>query len=433
MKKTSVIISILLVILIAVGIVYWYLFMRTPAITVVGPSSNSSGGFSPLNGNSPLGNSGSNPGNGSANSSSTTNTSMQPAAKIPTLRLLSNTPVGGYGASTVGTTTRVRWVDRGRGNIYEVVENIPTTATLSNTIVPRVNESAWNSNLSAFIGSLVQDGASRPVTVLSSLLPRPAASTSTRAISSSSDPYTPFQLKGSNLPDNVVTYAVSPKKDKVFLFINENGVGTGYIANFNGSSMKRLFTTPLTQVIADWPETNTITLLTQASASDNGFFYFVSTQTGAMRKVLGPIPGLLARASHDAKYVIYSGFDLNQNVSTAILTVAKNVSTDALIQTLANKCAWGNFYKNLVYCGVPRTIPEGTYPDDWLMGLTSFSDKIWQFNAETGEAHLVSTIVDQSDRIIDAFNLGLDEKDNYLFFMNKNDLSLWSLDLVSAN
>jgi hypothetical protein len=58
---------------------------------------------------------------------------------------------------------------------------------------------------------------------------------------------------------------------------------------------------------------------------------------------------------------------------------------------------------------------------------------MWQINAGTGEVHLVSSIIDQADRIIDAYNLGLDPKDDYLLFMNKNDLSLWSLDLIASN
>jgi len=432
MKKTPTIIISLLVVLLLVVVAYWYLFLRGTITPIPNQTPNSTSGFTPLNGNSSTGNSGNtnnNPGSTNTNPGSTGTTSVI-TAKIPSLRLLSNTPVGGYGSNTTGSTTRVRWVDRGRGNIYEVVENTPSATTLSNTILPRVNESVWNANLTAFIGSLVPDNNTGPTTIYSALAAR--AST-TAATSTATDQYTPFQLKGNNLPAGVITYAVSPKKDRVFLLINQNGVGVGYVANFNGSAMKHLFDTPLTQVTADWPETNTITLLTNPSLSDNGFFYFVNATTGYMNKVLGPIPGLIAVASHDAKYVVYSGIDAGGSVATNILTVSKNTSIDALIKTLANKCVWGNFYKSLVYCGVPRSFPTATYPDSWLLGAVSFADKIWQVNADTGEAHLISIIVDQSDRVIDAFNLGLDQKDNYLFFMNKSDLSLWSLDLVSTN
>ena len=87
----------------------------------------------------------------------------------------------------------------------------------------------------------------------------------------------------------------------------------------------------------------------------------------------------------------------------------------------------------MVYCATPGEPVLGLYPDDWYRGVISTADKIWQLSASSGEIHLVSSIVDQSDRVIDAFNLGLDPKDEFLFFMNKNDLSLWSLDLVVGN
>jgi hypothetical protein len=103
------------------------------------------------------------------------------------------------------------------------------------------------------------------------------------------------------------------------------------------------------------------------------------------------------------------------------------------VNTLADKCVWGNFYKEIVYCAVPSQPIAALYPDDWYKGNVSFTDKIWQINASTEEIHLVSPIVDQSDRTIDAFNLGLDTRDDFLFFMNKKDLSLWSFDLVSGN
>ena len=103
-----------------------------------------------------------------------------------------------------------------------------------------------------------------------------------------------------------------------------------------------------------------------------------------------------------------------------------------MVQTLADKCTWGNFYKNLVYCAVPSRSVAGSYPEDWYTGIVSFSDKIWQINATTGEVKLVSNIIGQSDRPIDGFNLSTDSKDNFLFFMNKTDLSLWSLDLVNS-
>ena len=80
-----------------------------------------------------------------------------------------------------------------------------------------------------------------------------------------------------------------------------------------------------------------------------------------------------------------------------------------------------------MYCAVPNTFPVGDYPDAWYQGLVNFSDSIWSINTDTMSATLVYDINKESNNKIDAMNLQLDKNDNYLFFMNKTDLSFCSL------
>jgi hypothetical protein len=87
----------------------------------------------------------------------------------------------------------------------------------------------------------------------------------------------------------------------------------------------------------------------------------------------------------------------------------------------------------MLYCAVPSKPVSGTYPDDWYQGTVSFNDNIWQVNADTSELHQIASITDQSNQFVDGFNLNTDSKDNFLIFMDKNHLSLWSLDLVRSN
>lgn len=289
-------------------------------------------------------------------------------------------------------------------------------------------QSVWNKNATAFVGSVLDDADSPISTLYAELKPQPTSNSTSSPAS-----VTPFVLKGKNLPEDVIGYAISPEKNKLFMLINESGNGVGYISNLDGSSMTQIFSTPLTQVNVDWPEDNTIAITTKATANEEGYLYLVNVKTGAWKKAAGPLFGLSAKVSHDAKYAIVSSTNTDGTIATSMYTISSNSSVDAVIRTLADKCTWGNFYKELVYCAVPTQPADAIYPDDWNKGLVSFTDKIWQVNATTGEVHLVSSIVDQSDRVIDAYDIGLDEKDNYLVFMNKNDLSLWSINLVSSN
>jgi hypothetical protein len=411
-SHTTLVISLVVIVFLAIAAFLYFFFFHTSSSSFQVPSDSTTG-FSPF------GRAGSS--SQQNNSSSTNQYQGSPSeVKIPALRLLSDTPIGGYGATTTASTSIVHWVDRGRGNILEARGDSLDISTLSNTLLPKVYESLWNRDASGFIGSVLGDDNDSFSTVFGTLIPQTASAT------------TPFALRGRALPDGIVAYSASPKKDKVFFFIVKNGQGMGYVAPLSGGSAVQIFTTPITQINVEWPEENTIAITTKGSASEDGFMYFVNPKTGIWKKIVGPLPGLSARVSHDAQYALLSASGDSNNVTTYIYSIASSSAVSAIVNTLADKCAWGNFYKDMVYCAVPFQPVAGTYPDDWYKGTLSTVDKIWQINAITGEVHLVSSVFDQAKRSIDAFNLGLDNKDDFLYFMNKNDLSFWSLDLVAS-
>jgi hypothetical protein len=424
MKLRNLIIGILCILILALaGYAYWYFMMGPVQIPVSNQPTTTNPGFHPLN---PGGQATSTGTSGTVLTPGGTKIPTTPAGKPPILRLLSNMPVGGYSASTTASSTNIVWVDRGRGNVYQASDLNLDVATVSNTVVPKVFNALWNKNLTAFVGSLYEDGNLTPTNIYAELQKqRGAGASSTASV-------TPYELQGKNIPGDIIGYAVSPDKSRLFIMFNENGSGVGYISAFNGTGMTRLFSTPLTQVSVDWPSDNIISIVTKGSALYNGFLYFVSPKTGVWTRVLGPIAGLSATVSHDGKNVLYSATTQNKTVRTAIYSIGAATSTDAIVRTIADKCAWGRQYTTLVYCGVPSDLASATYPDDWYFGSLTTNDKIWQLNAVTGEVRQIATLVDQADRTIDAYRLGTDPRDKYLFFMNKNDLSLWSLDLTRS-
>ncbi len=407
---------------------YWYFFMQGSSILGV-TDTPTKPTFEPF-GRTPTGSQPSQPNN---EFTDPTSTSTTPFVKIPALRLLSNAPVGGYGASTTASTTAVRWIDRGRGNVYEARSNSLSITAISNTILPQTYSSLWNKNLTAFIGSLLESGAEKSTTIYTEIKPQITSITAATGTPAGAGTRAPFELKGKNLPANIITYAISPKKDQVFMLINESGIAVGYVATFAGTSITRIFDTPVTQLIAEWPEDNTIALTTNGTADQGGFLYFVNPKTGIWKKILGPVAGLSAKVSRDAKYVSASFSGNDRGIFMSIYTVATGNIIESPLRTLAEKCVWGSFYKNMLYCGVPTQRDTASYPDDWYKGKVSFADSLWQMNVTSEEVTSISSLLEQADRFIDAANLQLDDRDDFLFFINKTDLSLWSLDLVSSN
>ena len=415
-KRTIIIAGVVIAIIIILAGV-WFFFLRAPGTSTTATSNPV---FSPLNTQGSTRTNTTNTTTTNQTNSTTTISTIKTA--VPTLRIISSTPIGGYSASTTGTTTVVRWVDRGRGNVYQTQMNGFDVQTVSNTLLPRVYNSIWNTKMTAFIASILADDSETPSTVYAEL----------RSSATTSSSLAPQELRGRNLPTNTIAYAVSPKKDQVFILVKEGIGSTGYVSSFDGSKTVQIFTTPLTQLNVDWPTDTSIAITTKGISDQAGYLYLINSKTGVWSKVLGPLNGLSARVSHDGKHVLYSTSDGNDGVTTKIYTVSTNSSMEAMIHTLADKCVWGNFYKDMAYCAVPFQNVAGAYPDDWYKGVVSPVDKIWQINSATNELHIVNPLIGQAKTVVDAFNLGLDNKDNYLFFMNKNDLSLWSVDLVKS-
>jgi hypothetical protein len=445
MKTSTKLIITVLILLALVGGVYWYIFFYgpgngTPVVNNNNNNNGTTGGFVPLNApsnntNQPTNNNTNNNSN-STNPDNNQNSSSTPVIteKVPALRLLSANPIGGYGASTTASTTIVRWVDRGRGNIMEAKGDTEEISTLSNTILPRVYISIWNKNLTAFIGSLLSSNNDIPTVVYAKLNTQASSTqqkTSTTTTNTDAEKVTPYFLRGKNLPQNMITYAVSPKGDKLFMLIKESGQGAGYISNFDGTSVTKIFIQPLTQVSVEWPEENTVAITTNGSASQAGFLYFINPKTGIWKKIIGPVFGISTKVSKDAKFVLVSGSTNSQSITTNIYPVGTTTPIDAVVKTLADKCAWGNYYKELVYCATPSQPISGIYPDDWYKGVVTSYDKIWQINVKNNDIRQVSSLLGQANKLINVFNMSTDSRDDFLFFMNKDDLSLWSLDLNS--
>lgn len=423
-KKPILLISLIILALGLAGVAYWYFLFKAEPITQ-NPDQNSVGGFQPF-GNAPTSNQ-----DNSTNVEPTVNaSSTSSSAPIPKLRLLSNSPVGGYGASTTANSSVVRWIDRGRGNVYEASNESLTIKAISNTIIPKTLSSIWNKNLTAFINSLIENDLTI-TTVYTEIKPQKISAD--QLSENSENNQTPFELKGSKLPKNITAYAVSPNKDRIIMIIKEGDTSVGYISTFSGASVTKIFDTPATQLNVEWPENDTIAITTKASASIGGFLYFVNPKTGVWKKILGPIAGLSTKVSRDAKYVAASFTGKPDSLPISIYNVATGKVIESPLNTLAEKCVWGKFYKDILYCGSPNQKDSATYPDDWYKGKVSFSDSLWQMNVSTEEISQLYSLQKNADRPIDAINLQLDDNDDYLYFMNKSDLSLWSLDLVSNN
>ncbi|MDQ1281722.1 MAG: hypothetical protein QG630_73 [Patescibacteria group bacterium] len=97
--------------------------------------------------------------------------------------------------------------------------------------------------------------------------------------------------------------------------------------------------------------------------------------------------------------------------------------------TLTNKCS----LSEIIICGVPKEIKnyDSGLPDAWYQGLTSWQDDLYIVNNDypSGQMLFNLNIDGQVNDSFDLKNINITKNQDHVLFTNKNDGSLWSLNI----
>lgn len=335
------------------------------------------------------------------------------------LRRISDQPMSGYSIidSKKDNKTHIRYILRANGNIYETYTDETELKRLSITTVPKVYESNWLAGGDNLIIRFLRDNTENISTFSVKINP---ATTTLNEFEGGID--------GVFLPESIAQLVVNPLGDKIFYLTSNLNGSSGFTANPNGLNKKLLFESPLIEWNISWPKAEIITMNTRPAKGILGYMYFLNSNTGSFSKTIGGIDGLTTKTSPDATKVLYS--DSVRNTPRLYLyDIKKDESKLLPWSTFPEKCLWSNTDNNIIYCAVPKNFPAGDYPDSWYQGLANFTDEIWRIDTSTETVTLVFDIQKETSNNIDAVELEINENDNYLFFVNKTDLTLWSLNL----
>lgn len=347
---------------------------------------------------------------------------------------ISNTPTSGYiaidvvststklsfGSTTVATSTKkgsaasttkeintfVRFVDRATGHIYE--SKIPTLekTRLSNTTLPKVYDAVFNSKGTEVVMRFL-NGENISTVYNKILTGTSTATTSTNLL----------------YPSNTDIFISN--KDSVFYTVRGSESSTGYLSTFDRKKSTQVFTTELRDILAVSSGGDNVALFSKPHSDYPGVLFLVNTKTGKSQQVLSGINGLTGLPNIDASYVLFN--TNSKDLSLAAQKISSNIPFNLAPKTLPEKCVWSKIHKTLLYCAIPTLIPDGGYPEKWYQGSVSFVDNIWSMDVETGDQRLIYSPLDSGKPSQDATNLTLNDKENYLFFINKKDLTLWGL------
>lgn len=404
-KNLIIIFTVVVLVAIAVGIAYYFFFMKgetggeptaIPTLPIGGP-----GGLPTA------------PPTGTAAPATGAGTKVN----IPRLRQITKEPVGGAGI--FGDV--IRYIQRADGNIFETKTDTLTVNRLSNKTIPKIYEAIW-----AQTGG--GQGGAGDIVITRQLKDDNETIESFAAKLSGSASSTEKQLSGVYLPQRISALAISPDKSKMF-YLYPSGTGTsGIFANADGSKKTLIFESPLSEWLADFADNKTVVLTTKPSAGATGFSYFLNTANGSVSKILGKIAGLTILVSPDKKLALYDE-SVTGSFRTKIYDLTGNRSTDFALQTLPEKCVWSRIEPTVVFCAAPKATPVCSYPDCWYQGRVAFGDDIWKINVATGETNRLISPETFVNKTIDVINPLLNENESFLLFVNKIDLSLWILDI----
>ena len=329
---------------------------------------------------------------------------------VPMLRMVSDSPTtSGFLFENESGSTTMRFIERGTGHIFEANTENLTLTRISNTTIPGIQEALWVDENSIIIRYL-ENGA-----VQNFFVELTAGQTEQNVAGSFLDRWDRAALDQTN---------------ETLLTVTETSAGSVVESSDpEGRGARTVFTSALRSWVP-LQSSRAFYLQSAPSSGVPGFLYSVSG--GSLTKVVGDVPGLQTLVSSSGRYVVYSSGN-GDDVELFVYDTATGEVTESVVQTLAHKCAFVAEQPLQLFCGVPNAFPNGEYPNDWLLGRVQLSDWLWVVEPLNGTATLVAVPEDDVRTAIDVWQPMVADDGSYVGFINKNNLSYWSLRLSEEN
>jgi len=313
------------------------------------------------------------------------------------LKQLTLRPVAG--ATFTTNSDSVRYVEQGTGHIYSINLISGAESLISGTTLPGTREALFSKD-GAQVAISIFDGMELKTLVGS------VGDTATQSFTGVSLP------KGAqNIFFDTATNTL------LYTLKGEDGV-SGYSYNTKKETGIQLFSIPLKDVTVLWGG-ESIHVYTTPTASQTGYLYKISKNELAYVTEGGR--GLMGFVFNDRPIVTAS-----DETGVFSSTVASGRGTPLPVAVIPEKCVSDETF---LYCAVPRDFGNmETFPDNWYKGVTSYSDTLWEIDTADGVATVLSNFELESGRQIDVSKIGISEDNTRLYFINKNDNTLWMFD-----
>lgn len=406
MRTTSVIryLLVAVVVLILAALGGWYFFIRAKQAEIQEADLGRGAGLSQ---ESRAGSFGSTYENiVSSLSSMVTGERSGESTQVPRLAQVNKSQTAGAGFVESSTSTRLRFVERGTGFIFDVMPESLALERLTNTLIPRTYEAFVTARGRLVVRGTEEDGGI--TTVVASV-----AATSTTEGSR--------VLIQKRLPNGIRSIAANATGEEI-LYITEGSTGAvATRAAWDGTKAKEVFTSAISGWQLHWLGGERIVLVQDPSDNIPGYSYEVQ-KNGALSPLLRSVPGLTLLPHPSSRAIIYGAS--GSTLTLFVRASATSTSASLPIRTIADKCVWDPKQSSIAYCAVPQSPPVSNFLDRWHRGEIHTADAWWRVDAWAASAELLYS---PGNITIDVESPVIDEKGEYVAFMNAIDKSLWLL------
>lgn len=225
------------------------------------------------------------------------------------------------------------------------------------------------------------------------------------------------------LPQNIYSFSWSQTGNSLAYTLIEGNKISLITADSSAEKPKTIFNTLPKDGQIKWITNDLISINTAPSGLAQGFNFLYSREKGTLSKIMDSF-GISTLWSPDGKKALVSSTDSNGKLNNLKINGVLGEELFASeIKTIPEKCVWLNSDK--IYCAVPRIIPpKSVWPDDYLLGSLHTIDSIVVIDIKNEE---IREIFDEG--LFDMSDLLVTQNEDYIFFVNRTDGTLWSLKL----
>ena len=334
----------------------------------------------------------------SSSTGSTVNTNR------PKLRQLTTKPVAGFNEILATNTEKLPtlyYVEMGTGHIYSLnLDNGEETRISATTMAGTNVSSITNTGEYVVIGN--KNNKTFPLTI-------GKISTSTN------------EIVTKELPIPVDQFKISLSGNYLLYTTKESFGLAGHSYDLRSGNDKVIFSLPFHEAIIQWGNeaSDTHYLYPKPTYLLEGYLYQI--KGGKISRLSIDGFGLTALANEDmaiystGKYTVQKNYIYNLNLNKETEVPYTFLPEKCIIATVGTKiiCAWEN-----------KDLPL-EFPDAWYKGSLGFRDSIWVISGNDLNNQFLVDTFKESGREVDVTNLSIGNSEKALYFINKNDNTLW--------